>query len=316
MDTKDRIAGGLIGVAVGDALGVPVEFVERAALDRDPVTGLRGHGTHDQPAGTWSDDTSLTMCLAESLCDGFDVRDQARRFVGWLYDGAWTAHGAVFDVGNTTRDAIARLARGVEPTVAGGADQYANGNGSLMRTLPIALHRRAATPETRRREAMSASALTHRHIRSQLACALYVEVAAGLCRGAAPDDAVRAAQRTYREFIEREHPHERLAFTRTLDENLKHYPRHEIESSGYVVHTLDASLWCLLSTTSFAEAVLKAVNLGEDSDTTGAVTGGLAGVAYGYDSIPHEWRARLARHDDILAVARRLTAKTQAANDT
>lgn len=302
----ELIPAGIIGHAVGDALGVSVEFRSRDFLDAHPVTGMQGYGTHHQPPGTWSDDTSLSLCLADSLCGGYDLADQARRFIAWMDEDLWTAHGEVFDIGGTTAEAIGRLSEllgeGGDVRLAGPRGQYNNGNGSLMRLLPLAMYDAALPPADRINRAMDASCLTHGHPRSQIACAFYAELVAWLMRGAPMDHALAKTQALFTTFIEAEFPDERIAFSRTLDPHLAEYDREDISGSGYVVHCLDASIWCNLNANTYAQAVLAAVNLGEDTDTTGAVTGGLAGLRFGLGGIPDHWRYQLARHDDIEAL--------------
>jgi len=139
MPRRERSFGGLWGAVVGDALGVPIEFKSWAAIAQVPVTEMRGYGTHQQPPGTWSDDSSLLLCTAESLLNGFDLQDLGRRFVRWLDERYWTPWGQVFDVGITTREAIRRIAQGGAPEQAGSSSEQSNGNGSLMRILPVAL---------------------------------------------------------------------------------------------------------------------------------------------------------------------------------
>lgn len=296
------LTGALWGALAGDALGVPVEFRSRAELRNNPVVHMRAFGTHRQPAGTWSDDSSLLLCTVDSLAslDGFDSADIAERFVQWNRKGYWTPHGNVFDIGVATSEAISRLERGVAPENAGGTDEYSNGNGSLMRILPIALWFRNSTAEELISYAERASALTHGHPRSRMACALYCLFVRALLEGAAPAEAwPRVMEYFLKHYAhspfagERQHFH--LLESRTLAELAEHH----IESSGYVIHTLTASVWCLLTSGSFEEAVLKAVNLGGDTDTTGCVTGGLAGAHFGLASIPAEWKRALARHDDL-----------------
>jgi len=299
-DTANHcIRAAILGHAVGDALGVPVEFKSRDQLDANPVRDMRGYGAHHQPAGTWSDDTSLTLCLAESLIGGFNLQDQARKFVAWLYEGYWTPRGEVFDAGVTTLNAIGRLRGGVEPILAGGTHVHTNGNGSLMRVLPLGLYFANAPRPKRIAAAMTCSMLTHAHPRSQCVCALFVEVATGLVRGVPMLDALAESQDHVGKAIEREYPAERLAFTRTLDRALANYPRYEIFGSGYVIQSLDAALWCCLNTEIYTDAVLTAVNLGQDTDTTAAIAGGLAGLMYGESAMPSGWREQLARLDDI-----------------
>lgn len=298
---KIDVRDGLLGLCVGDALGVPVEFQSRERLRANPVTGVRGHGTYNQPPGTWSDDSSLAFCLAESLCGGYDLRDVARRFVEWLFEAKWTPHGKVFDVGGTTRDAIFRLAAGHDPATAGGNEEWSNGNGSLMRILPLAyLPADGSDPFDRVAEV---SGLTHAHPRCAIACALYARIASALLAGATPSEACAlAAEWTRGRCSDAPYAEELPRFSRVLSGEIPALPEDRIESDGYVIHTLEAALWCLLRSSSYRETVLAAINLGGDTDTTAAVAGGLAGIVYGWKSIPEEWIDSLARRDDIFAL--------------
>ena len=296
----------ILGTAVGDALGVPVEFTSRAERDADPVTDLRAYGTHHQPAGTWSDDTSMMLCLTESLCTGLDSADVGTRFVRWAHDAEWTPHGTVFDIGNTTAIALRALARG--DARPGRTEASSNGNGSLMRTIPIALALRDHDAAGRHTFTMEVSALTHAHPRSCLACVWYVELCRLVAGGAALPAALAETRVIVRDTVLREHPGECEPFARLLDDALLNAPRNAIRSSGYVIDTLEAALWCCATTNDYATAVLTAVNLGDDTDTTGAVTGGLAALLHGVESIPAPWRDALARRDDLIALADRAAA--------
>lgn len=301
----DRLLGGLWGAVTGDALGVPVEFQDRASLRRNPVTGMRAFGTHRQPAGTWSDDSSLLLCSAESLaeCGEFNAADLAQRFIRWERHAYWSPHGDVFDIGVATSSAIGRLEAGVPPELAGGADVYDNGNGSLMRILPNALAFYYHPPEFLAKIAQRSSSLTHRHPRSQMACAYYCLFAKELVRAKTPAEALARTNATFAQLYAQEPFHsERMNFQLLEDGRLATRKEDEIDSSGYVMHTLTASIWCLLTSTSYEETVLKAVNLGGDTDTTGTVAGGLAGLLYGLEAIPAEWRHQLARHDDLASL--------------
>lgn len=297
--TINQVRAAVLGLAVGDALGVPVEFLTRTHLNTNPVIDMRGHGTHDQPAGTWSDDTSLTLCLMHSLSNGLNWQDQAAKFRQWKMDDLWTPHGQVFDIGTTTSRAIANYRAVDDPRLAGPNDQYSNGNGSLMRILPMGLYFAHADSKTRIELAMQASCLTHRHIRSQLACGFYVELVAHLVQGESITDALVDVQQVFAQIIEEQYFQERMTFTRVLDDQLGACHRDEIPSSGYVMDTLAASLWCCLNAQSYEQAVLTAVNLGNDTDTTAAVAGGLAGLVYGIDAIPKTWLTKLAKRDQI-----------------
>jgi len=306
---RDRLLGGLWGALVGDALGVPVEFRPRATLEREPVTDLREYGTHSQPRGTWSDDSSLLLCTVESLLDGFDTADLGRRFVRWYQQGHWTPWGQVFDVGVTTREAIDNLARGVPAEQAGPGYERSAGNGSLMRILPLALHSASAPPAELLDRVHRASSVTHGHPRAQMASGIHCLVAGALLDGADARTAYARAIAQAREYYAdspyaADLPH----FARVLGGEVQRLPRAEIQTSGYAVHTLEASLWCLLNAGSFREAVLAAVNLGDDTDTTGTVTGGLAGLHWGLAAIPADWRDALARRDDVAALFERFVA--------
>lgn len=294
----------LLGVAVGDALGVPVEFRARGAFH---VDRMRGHGTHDQPAGTWSDDTSLTLALADALeGDTVSLPRLAGNFLLWRDSGAFTPHGAAFDIGNATARAIERLRRGTLPEQAGGTEERDNGNGSLMRVAPLALILGTMTPEARFQLVRDVSSVSHAHAWSVTACFLFLEVLRKLLAGTAKEKA-------YAELVgELTAPPPFLdagaltKFRRILKQDVRALPEAEIRSSGFVVHTLEAALWSFLTTENYRDAVLRAVNLGEDTDTTGAVTGALAAAAYGLDAIPEEWLAALQGREQILRVADKL----------
>ncbi|MDR0872466.1 MAG: ADP-ribosylglycohydrolase family protein [Prevotellaceae bacterium] len=312
MNLTEKIKSALFGVAVGDALGVPVEFCSREELRQNPVTEMEGgeDTTYRQPAGTWSDDTSLTFCLAESLTKGYDLNDLAFLFIQWLYADYWTSRNACFDIGNGTEKAIVNLVKGVQPELAGGDGEYDNGNGSLMRILPLVFYLRDKPIEVRFEITRQVSSITHRHIRSIVACFYYLEFARKLLE-------VKDKFHIYKD-LQTEIPAslknivseaEIGKFSRILQQNIYEVPEDEIQSGGYVLHTIEASLWCLLTTDSYEKCVLKAVNLGEDTDTTAAVAGGLAGLLYGFNNIPERWLKQIARREDILNLCKRLSNK-------
>ena len=309
---RDFIKDTLIGVAVGDALGVPVEFRSRSELKQNPVIGMREYGSHGQPAGTWSDDSSLTFCLAEMLCGKYDLHNLANRFVNWKNNSYWTPRGEVFDIGIGTATAIDRLERGAPPIMAGGSDQGSNGNGSLMRILPLLFYLKKDNIDKRFLVVRDISSLTHRHIRSVLACFIYLELALEIQAGEEMLAAYRNMCHRVNIFLDETATcteEERAIFERILSGNIGGLSVDQIHSSGYVIHTLEAALWCLLTTSDYSDAVLAAVNLGSDTDTTAAVTGGLAGLLYGWGTIPSEWIGSLARKKDIEELSKRLNAK-------
>jgi ADP-ribosylglycohydrolase len=295
------ILSSLFGVAVGDALGVPHEFSRPEDLREDPVTDMVGYGTYDLPPGTWSDDSSLTFCLAESLCSGFNTDHMGELFVKWYYQDYWTATGEVFDIGIGTRNALYKIKNGTKAELAGGQDEKDNGNGSLMRILPLVFVIQNLTIEERFERTRQVSAITHGHIRAVMACFYYLEFAKQLIEGKTKFDIYNDLQTTLPSFFitagidSTEIAH----FDRLLQNNIADLSLPEIRSGGYVIETIEACIWCLLTTENYKEAVLKAVNLGRDTDTTASVTGGLAGLLYGFEAIPQEWVEKLAKVREI-----------------
>lgn len=297
----------LLGSAVGDALGVPVEFQGRAARKADPVADMRAYGTHHQPAGTWSDDTSMILATMEGLarsgrCDPAAVMEE---FVAWMAEGRHTPHGEVFDIGNATRAAISRAQAGTPPLQCGGSDEWSNGNGSLMRILPVALAH-ADDPDLVER-ASEISSLTHAHERSRFCCDFYCLVASELLHG----EPLEAASAFAWEALDHRwtfSPEERPRFDALRPDRLFSREEGEIRSGGHVVDTLEAALWCLHTEETFAAAVLRAVNLGDDTDTTGCVAGGLAGLLHGEAAIPAPWIESLARREELLQATDRFAA--------
>ena len=306
-----ELRNGIMGVCVGDALGVPVEFMAREDLAEQPVNGMQAYGTHRQPAGTWSDDTSLTLCLLDSLTHGLDVRDIMERFADWYVHGAYTPTGEAFDIGMGTRMAIDRFLRGTEPLDCGGLGERNNGNGALMRSLPLVFYLRAVHGEGLARRIHEepqimevihdVCRLTHGHRRSQIACGLYVLIAEGLIgsedREAAVRNGLEQAALWYKSLPD--YVEELKEYSRLLDPGFHALPEEQINSGGYVVHTLEAALWCFLGSDRYRSCVLKAVNLGDDTDTVAAVSGGLAGLFYGFQSIPPEWVETIVRRDFV-----------------
>jgi len=289
----------IIGTAIGDALGVPVEFKPRAFLKQNPVTDMQEFGTHNQPKGTWSDDTSLTLCLAESINEGLDLNKLAQKFIAWKNDNLWTAHGWVFDIGIATRIAIERLEQGEQPEFAGGFEEMDNGNGSLMRILPLITHIKEMDIDQRYDWTKKVSSITHAHIRSVMACFYYLEFAKKIIEGKEKYQAYKELQVEITTYFEKRNinPLEIQKFKRLLWEDISIIEEESIKSSGYVVDTLEAAIWCILTTNNYKDAVLRAVNLGLDTDTTGAVTGGMAGLIYGIDDIPVDWIYEVVKHE-------------------
>lgn len=307
---RERILGGLWGSLVGDALGVPVEIRDRLSIQADPVIGMRGFGTHNQPPGTWSDDSSFLLCTVDSLAGGdFDSVDIAAKFERCYSEGLWTPYGKLFDIGSTTANAIRMMKSGTLPELAGGDGELSNGNGSLMRILPVCLRFHNKPSEVLLNYLHRASSLTHRHPRSLMACGFYGLIIRRILADDIGSDAYSNGLSEFKEFYGwgSRTLSEFNQFESLLTGDLYYRFEKEISSGGYVVDTLVASLWCLLTTSSFEEGVLKAVNLGGDTDTTGCVAGGLAGTYYGFKSIPQKWIRSLARHDEVELLFLKLT---------
>lgn len=303
-----QIKSALFGLAIGDALGVPVEFKTRNEISKKPITDMIGYGTYHQPPGTFSDDSSLAFCLAEALTTEFNLDSIANNFVQWADHDFWTARNEVFDIGNATSEAIDRLVRGFNPELAGGVDEHSNGNGSLMRILPLVFYTFDKPLPERYLLTKQVSSITHGHIRSVIACFYYLEFARQIILGIDKFQIYKNLQTEVTDYLKSYSidQNEISLFDRLLVNQITDLPEEEIKSSGYVLHTLEASIWCLLTTDNYKAASLKAVNLGGDTDTTGAVTGGLAGLLYGFDTIPSSWINQIARKEDIVDLGERL----------
>jgi len=314
---KNKVSDALLGLAVADALGVPVEFKTRKYLQRFPVTTMMGYGTYNQPEGTWSDDSSLTFCLAESLCNQYNITDIAEKFVRWVKKAYWTAHNELFDIGITTRSSIERLHslflshQPITPLPEYEAGSREIGNGALMRILPLAFYVEKKPVAERFGIIREVAALTHAHIRSSMACFIYIEFALQILEH---NDKAKAYSHL-RDNVEGYliqfgmSKSEITHFARILNANIYEFDENKIESSGYALHALEAALWCIMRYNSYKTTVLAAVNLGSDTDTTAAIAGGIAGIMYGAENIPQTWLEVLARRNDIIQLADELNSR-------
>ena len=307
---------GIMGVVVGDALGCPVQFESRKEVSRHPVTDMRGYGTFNLPEGSWTDDSSLTIALLESIrrIGKIDLDDIMENFMKWLYNGDFTPYGQSYDIGRGTMQAIDRYSRIRNAKKCGGDEARNNGNGSLMRILPACIYCNVMETSGIYSDCdaidviHSVGGLTHAHIRSNIACGLYFFMVKQILIGEGP------LQERMREGLT-----QGFAFyeSRLADkENLHYYdrlrdltafkslPAEKIKSTGYVVDALEAAVWSLITTDRFDQALLKAVNLGDDTDTVGAIAGGLAGLYYGYDTIPENWLSAIKRREWIEEMCR------------
>ena len=322
----DCIKSGIMGQIVGDALGLPVQFRPREDRDLDPVTDMRGYGAFDMPPGSWSDDSSLILATIDGLAASLKKEERLenlslneiidyeiimKNFSKWLNKGEFTPYGFAYDVGGATRDGIRRYDRGTEPTLSGGIDERDNGNGSLMRILPIALFihylsQKYSFDEEDEMEAVhNLSSLTHRHRRSQMACGIYVNIALEFLENhdstLSLEELIANGINKSKEYYCNDASFENQLhhFDRVFSLNIQNLPRDEIKSGGYCISSLEASIWCLLNNENYKDTLLQAVNLGYDTDTTACIVGGLAGIYYGYEDIPIDWINQLAKLDYI-----------------
>ncbi|MGE0441445.1 MAG: ADP-ribosylglycohydrolase family protein [Gemmatimonadales bacterium] len=298
----DRLLGALIGLAVGDALGTTVEF--RAPGTFPPVTTITGGGPFRLAPGQWTDDTSMALCLADSLieCGGFDPADQMERYWRWYRGGYRSSTGRCFDIGTTVREALDRYRETGNP-FAGSTDPQTAGNGSLMRLAPIVLYS-AARPREAVRLAAESSRTTHGAATAVDACRALAALLLGTLRGL-PKDELLDSDRLLGLGFWNEQPLE-PAVAAVLAGSYRAKAPPEIKGTGYVVDSLEAALWAFDRTDTFEAGALAAVNLGNDSDTTGAVYGQLAGAYYGLAGVPSLWLEVLHGREELLALGRRL----------
>ena len=291
MQTLDRFRGCLLGLACGDAVGTTVEFRPRGSFP--PVTAMSGGGPFSLDAGDWTDDTSLALCLAASLTEqqGFDAEDQMQRYVRWMDEGYYSSTGECFDIGNTTSAALNRFKRSGEP-FAGSTDPHAAGNGSIMRLAPIPMWFYSDL-EQAIHFAGESSRTTHAAVECVDACRFYAAVLIAALSGAAKDDILSAP------FEDIQPPELSPKIQAIADGSYRDKGEEEISGSGYVVDSLEAALWCFHTTDNYRDAILRAVNLGDDADTTAAVCGQAAGAYYGVAGIPSEWLERLTMRQEI-----------------
>jgi len=299
---EKKIESALYAGIVGDALGVPVEFSTRQELALCSVKNMVGYGRYDEPEGTWSDDTSLTLCTIESLLQGYNLENLAQTFCKWLFESYWTPSGYVFDAGLTTFLALDRIRNdNCSPLQSGCNTVDDNGNGSLMRMVAPALYFYALELDEFLEKIHEISAITHAHERAKIGCGYYSLFMRALLAGDEKKDALHKTNEIVRAwYSEKSSFKEELThFERILSGKIETVDKNEIGSSGYIVDTLEASVWCFLRGNSSKDIILEAVNLGLDTDTTGMVAGGMTGLYYGLDSIPEQWMASLARKQEL-----------------
>ena len=297
MLNADRRRGALIGLAVGDALGAAVEF--RSPGRFLPVTQYRDGGPHRLAAGEWTDDTSMALALADSIATvGWDLNDQAKRYVDWFETGQYSVNGRCFDIGNTTAAALHRFSVTQDALRSGDRSEKASGNGSIMRLAPVPIRYAAFYPgqlAELARLAEESSLPTHASPVCVSACRYLATVLAALMHGEDRAEVLSPHWQPLQQLNASQPLHPLIQEIAQGSFREKQPP--EIKGSGWVVRSLEAALWAFHQATSFEDAVLRAVNLGDDADTTGAVCGQLAGAYWGESGIPDSLRVGLARMD-------------------
>lgn len=288
-----RAIGAFVGLAVGDALGTTLEFSRR---DEFPLhTEIVGGGPFGLQAGEWTDDTSMALCLADSLLamGRFDARDSMDRYVRWWREGENSSNGRCFDIGITISGALSRYEQSGDPW-CGLTDPNTSGNGSLMRLAPIPIFFHDDI-EQANEMAIAQSRTTHASVESIEACEYYCTLIVEAINGDSKESILRSRKSQTSEKIRQ-----------IVSGDWKYKTRDQIESTGYVVHSLEAALWSIHTSISFEEALVKAVNLAGDSDTVGAIVGQLAGALWSYEAIPSRWLQTLKQHDHIVNLAKKL----------
>lgn len=309
MNKKD-VRAVIYGQVVADALGVPYEFSSSEEMKDNPATTMTGYGTYNKPVGTWSDDTSLTISLMDSLSDGVDYDDIMKKYASWLDNGEYTPEGDTFDVGRTTSVAIENYKQGKSPLECGGSDERDNGNGSLMRIMPIILYsnQKKLSFDESRKLIDEVSSLTHAHRISKASCNIYNFIVKEILENKTDDfkniirNGINKSGKYYSKLE---------CFNRIYDETFLNEPVDTIGSTGYVVDSLEVALYCCYNTVSYKESVLMAVNLGGDTDTNAMITGGLTALYYGYEAIPLEWIDTIINRELIDSVINKFCKKLE-----
>lgn len=299
MNKVNRCRGTLIGLAVGDSLGAAVEFM--APTSFVPVTGYRSGGPHRLNAGEWTDDTSMALALADSIAQvGWDLNDQAERYVRWMKQGSYSVNGRCFDIGITSSSALHRFIESKDATQSGSRSESASGNGSIMRLAPVPIRYHGHFPENvaeLARLAEESSLTTHASEQCLSACRYMALVLSALIHGEDRSTVLSPTWGPLNELNAAKPLHPQILALAQGSFRQKTPPA--IRGSGWVVQSIEAALWAFHDAADFEEAVLRAVNLGDDADTTGAVCGQFAGAFWGESGISASLRDGLARKDMI-----------------
>ena len=302
-----KITDSIVGHAIGDAMGMPTEFCIREYLLSNPVVDMIDSKKVGQPAGSWTDDTSMEIATIESIVsnNGFNYSDIMSRWCDWLNKGEYTPNGVVFDVGRTCLRACRNFMNGIDPTKCGLSDENSNGNGSLMRILPVAIYSyiNDLSNDELLKLTNDVSSLTHGHNISKLACYMYVKFIIRLLNGMSKEECYECLKNDDYSMYDY---NSISKYDRLIKGDIRKFKIDDIKSSGYVVDTWECVLWILLNSKSYKETIIAATNIGQDTDTIGAIVGSMAGIIYGLDKAPKQWLDTLIKKDYLIDLANKL----------
>ena len=285
-----KIKSAIYGFVIGDAMGVPVEFEDREKLMESPVTNMLGYGSYDVPKGVWSDDTSMTLATIDSIIvNKNELNDIADKFCEWINNAKYTATNEVFDIGTTTKYSLMRYwNNNIDATKCGGTGMSENGNGALMRMLPIALYCFYNKMEDNDiiNIVRNTSSITHAHEISIIGCYMYVKYIIFILSNNNKTESYKLLQKIDYSIFNKDNIN---LYERIIKDDISKYSLDTIKSTGFVVDTIVSVLWVIFKTEIFNEAIIGSVNLGGDTDTIAAITGSIAGILYGYDSMNKKW---------------------------
>lgn len=301
----------IMGGFVGDAIGVPYEFTQRKVMANKPCTGVTGHGTYNQPPGTWSDDSSMAYCIMDSILEGYDKHQLMMKFISWWRKAKYTATDVTFDIGLTTRASLNNFVQGIPIDQCAKRDARDNGNGSLMRTAPVIHLFEGRSVQEQYEITKEISGLTHGHVYSALSCFFFCTMLYEFLRSEDLTIAYNVARTTMLDMAQQEGlSDEEIQNTfGNIIVGVDQMREADLDTQGYVVTSLEAAVWCVLKSSSYSETILRAVNLGHDTDTIAAIAGNLAGLVYGYQSIPDEWLDPLQKRTEVQKVAEEFANK-------
>lgn len=302
----NEIISSILGFALGDAFGVPFEFKTKDIIKKMNPSKMTGYGTHSQPKGTFSDDTSMLLATLDCFINkGYSITDLADNFLAWYYCGKWTPYGRVFDIGNTTKRVLISIKEdGISPFESGEREILSNGNGSLMRILPFVFYLYYSKKYDHIVEIIDeVSSITHAHPISVTGCLIFTEYFLKLIEGNDKKEAYSKMKESMKKYKDSKILSGITPYNRILNYDIALFPEDQIKASGYVVDTVESVLWTFLNTDNYKDSIIQSTLLGDDTDTTAAITGSLSGYYYGMDSIPKDMLKDLKKRDMIEKLA-------------